>query len=148
MRRALALSLALSAALAATPAAAWQAGSDGRVCTLTHSAPEAEVLLTYDPAGPLYTITVTLPEPWPVHPVFAIAFEGGRALQIATDRHERSADGRSITVTDRGFGNVLDGLAQNRVAVIVQGPRAVPVSLAGAAPEVAIFRNCGALPAV
>jgi len=69
-------------------------------------------------------------------------------LSITTDRHNLSDDARALTVTDSGFGNVLDGLAQNETAIMVAGPSIVQVSLDGAAPEVEIFRNCGSLPAV
>ena len=138
----------LLTATTATQAAAWQAGSDGLLCTLTHEEDGAQVLLTYDPSGPVYSLTVTTPEPWFDHPTFGIAFLGGQALTITTDRHSLSGDDRSLTVTDSGFGNVLDGLAQNRTAIMVAGPSMVQVSLDGAAPEVEIFRTCGSLPAV
>ncbi|NKX43243.1 excinuclease ABC subunit B [Roseicyclus persicicus] len=141
--------LALLAALvaAAGPAAAWQAGVEGALCTLTHSDPAAgEVRLTYDPSLPVYSITVTRPEPWPAVPRFEIAFLGGAELTIGTDRHSLSDDGLSLTVTDRGFGNVLNGLSGNLVAAMLAGDVAVPFSLAGAAPEVAAFEACTAAP--
>jgi hypothetical protein len=141
--------LPLCLALAASPAAAWQAGREGALCTLTHTDPEAgEVRLTHDPAGPLYTITVTRTEPWPDAPVFGIAFGGGAELTITTDRHILSEDARALTVTDRGFGNVLAGLARNETATIFAGPAALTVSLAGAAPEVADFAACEVAPSV
>jgi len=136
----------LALLLTTTQAAAWQAGSDGLLCTLTHAENGTEVLLTYDPSGPLYTITVTGPAAWDANPVFGIAFLGGREMTITTDRHTLSEDGRALTVSDRGFGNVLDGLSYNRTAVMVSGDTLLPVSLAGAAPEAEIFRNCGSLP--
>jgi hypothetical protein len=135
--------------LAATPAAAWEAGRSGTICTLTHIDPEAgEIRLTHDPAGPLYTITVTRTEPWPDAPVFGIAFGGGAELTITTDRHVLSDEGRALTVTDRGFGNVLAGLALNETATIFAGPAALTVSLEGAAPEVAAFAACELAPSV
>lgn len=146
MRRVL---VPLCLALSAAPAAAWEAGRSGSICTLTHSDPEAgEIRLTHDPAGPLYTITVTRTEPWPDAPVFGIAFGGGAELTITTDRHILSDEGRALTVTDRGFGNVLAGLARNETATIFAGPAALTVSLEGAAPEVAAFAACELAPSV
>jgi hypothetical protein len=49
-------------------------------------------------------------------------------------------------VSDRGFGNVLNGLAGNRTATGFSGAASVTVSLEGAAAEVAAFEACGAAP--
>ena len=137
------LPLALALALAAHSAAAWEAGREGAICTLTHNDPvDGDIRLTYDPSGPLYTITVTRAEPWPEAPVFGMAFTGGAELTITTDRHVLSEDGRALTVTDRSFGNVLLGLTQNESATVFSGPIALLFSLAGAAPEVAEFAAC------
>ncbi|MHA7885892.1 hypothetical protein [Roseicyclus sp.] len=133
--------------LAAAPATAWEAGREGTICTLTHIDPiQGEVRLTYDPSGPLYSITVTRPEPWLEAPGFGIAFTGGAELTITTDRHVLSEDGRALTVTDRGFGNVLSGLSQNAVAAVFSGPVTLLFALEGAAPEVAEFAACELLP--
>lgn len=140
---------ALAAVLCMTtlPALAWEAGRDGAVCTLTHVDPVGgEIRLTHDPAGPLYTITVTRDEPWPDAPSFGIAFTGGADLTITTDRHVLSGDGRALTVTDRGFGNVLRGLSGNDRATVFSGAIALPFSLDGAAPEVADFAACEMAP--
>ena len=98
--------------------------------------------LTYDPDGPLYAITVTLPEPWPEAPSFAMRFDGPQGRTIATDRHQLSNNGRSLTVTDRGFGNVLDGLQFNVSTTAVSGDTGVTIPLDGAAEEVEKFRTC------
>ncbi|MEM7723864.1 MAG: hypothetical protein AAF376_16055 [Pseudomonadota bacterium] len=137
------LALSLNAAL---PAQAWTAGADGSICTLSHSEAAAEVLLTYDPSGPLYSIAITTDAPWPDAPVFAMRFDGGAPLTITTDRHELSPDGRTLTVTDRGFGNVLNGLARNQIALAQAGGAVVAFDLTGAAPEVAVFETCGTAP--
>lgn len=137
--RVLPLVLALVAAL---PAQAWQAGFEGAVCTLEHRTAEAEVRLTHDPSLPLYTISITRSLPWPEAPVFAIRFEGARGLTISTARHVLDEGGRRLTVTDRGFGNVLDGLQFNGRALAIAGDAVVALDLAGAAPEVALFRDC------
>lgn len=133
-------------ALFASPAQAWQAGAEGRLCTLRHSGPAAEVLLSYDPAGPLYSITLTTPAPWPEAPVFGIYFDGAAPNTITTTRHERDATGHSLTVTDRGFSNVLDGLEFNSTATAFTGPAAAVIDLADAAPEVEAFRACATAP--
>ncbi len=139
--------LPLALALVATPATAWEAGRDGAICTLAHNDPvDGDIRLTYDPSGPLYSITVTRTEPWPEAPVFGMAFTGGTELTITTDRHVLSEDGRALTVTDRGFGNVLLGLAQNESAAVFSGPIALLFSLEGAAPEVAEFAACEIMP--
>jgi hypothetical protein len=139
------LTLALTI-LAAAPAAAWEF-SPGPVCTLSHEAPGARVAVTYDPrqAQP-YAIAITLPDPWPDGPLFGIRYDGGRMLEITTDRHVLSDGGRTLTVTDRGFGNVLDGLQFNAQATAVTGDRAVSLSLDGAADPVEAFRACATAP--
>ncbi len=136
----------LALLLTTLPAQAWEAGTDGRLCTLTHETPEASARLTYDPAGPLYTITLTTPLPWPDAPVFGIRFDGPNPIFITTDRHQLSEGGRALTVTDQGFGNVLDGLEFNVTATALTGDTALPLSLDGAAPAVAAFRACTTAP--
>lgn len=133
-------------AMLAGPVHGWEAGSEGALCTLTHSEPSADIRLTFDPSVPLYTITITTPEAWPVSPEFAMAFTGSRGNTITTNRHVLSPDGRSLSVSDRGFGNVLDGLQFNTTATGLAGGTSVTVSLEGAAPQVEAFRACGTLP--
>lgn len=69
-------------------------------------------------------------------------FDGPAALAISTNRHSYSADGLSVTVTDQGFGNVLDGLQFNDTATAVLGGTTQPFELAGAAEAVQAFRLC------
>lgn len=134
--------LTLAFAVFAAPARAWDF-MPLPVCTLSHATPGADVTVTYDPATALYAITLTRrAAPWAAAPVFAIRFEGGRALTISTDRHQRSADGRALTVTDTGFGNVLNGLEFNRTATAETGDSAEVLPLDGAAPAVQAFRAC------
>ena len=141
MRHALALILALLS----SQAAAWEASIDGPLCVLTHATEALEIRLTYDPGTPLYTITLTRAEtPWPQAPVFALQFSGPRPNLITTDR--QVTDGRSLTVTDRGFGNVLDGLQFNQTATALIGDAAVSFPLDDAAPAVATFRACISAP--
>ena len=105
-------------------------------------------MLTYDPTQPLYTITLTRSAPWPDAPVFVMRFDGATGLTISTDRHRLSADGRSLTVEDRGFGNVLSGLAFNRTATAIMGDVSETVSLAGAQEPVSSFAKCRVTPTV
>jgi len=141
------LSLALSLWLLAAPVAAWEF-TPVPVCTLSHSAEGAALRVTYDPRLDLpYALTLSGPVPWPEAPSFAIRFEGGLALTIVTREHRRSEDGTTLTVTDRGFGNVLNGLEFNATATALLGELAVPFGLAGAAGPVREFRAC-AVPAV
>jgi hypothetical protein len=107
------------------------------------------VAVTFDPrlAQP-YAIRITREDaPWPDAPAFAMRFEGARGMVIGTDRQVLSDGGRTLTVTDTGFGNVLDGLEFNRLATALAGEAAVPFPLDGAAPEVRAFRDCLAAPA-
>ncbi|MEL6517400.1 MAG: excinuclease ABC subunit B [Pseudomonadota bacterium] len=128
--------------LLAAPAHAWEFSPDP-VCTLSHATPDADVAVTYDPASQEYAITLTRAEtPWPTGIIFEIRFSGPRTLTISTTRHELSEDGRALTVRDRGFGNVLNGIEFNTTATaIINGP-VISVPLTGAATEVQKFRAC------
>lgn len=127
--------------LSAVPAMAWEF-RPLPVCTLKNAETELEVAVTYDPASREYAIALTRPEGWPTAPVFALQFEGGRGLTISTGRHVLSTDGKTLTVTDTGFGNVLNGIEFNTVATALLGQTAVPFPLTGAAPGVQAFRDC------
>lgn len=127
--------------LAVTPATAWEFRPTP-VCTLLHDTADASLRVTYDPRVPEYAITIRLAATWSVGPVFAIRFDGPRGLTISTTRHRLHDGGRALTVTDSGFGNVLDGLEFNDRATAATGETAVPFGLDGAAPAVAAFRAC------
>lgn len=125
-----------------TPAAAWDA-TVGQICTLSHVTDTAEIFLTYDPAKPLYTLSVTRKtEGWTNTPWFAMRFEGPNPIEIATPHHVLSDGASSLTVTDTGFGNVLDGLEYNLTAYAFTQDRVTEFPLDGAAPQVRIFREC------
>lgn len=132
----------LLAAAAAQPALAWQASVDTGSCLLSHGETSVDVELTFDPAVPLYSITITRLDPWPTGGVFAMRFEGMQPIFIQTNRQSLSDGGRSLTVTDSGFGNVLDGLQFNETVQAILGDSVVEFTLEGAAPEVAAFRAC------
>lgn len=101
------------------------------------------VMVTYDPPSGEYAIHLSREGGWPVAEVFSMRFEGPRGLTISTTRHVIEAeDTRTLTVRDRGFGNVLNGLNFNLRAVAVLGDLEIPVSLEDAAPAVEEFRAC------
>ena len=127
--------------LTASSALAWEARS-GDVCELTHEGEAAQVRVTYDPAIPEYAIAITPDRPWSPGPLFAIRFDGPRGLTISTDRHVILGDGATLTVTDTGFGNVLNGLEFNYTATALLGDRAIAFALDGAGPAVRAFRAC------
>ncbi|WP_298850417.1 excinuclease ABC subunit B [uncultured Ruegeria sp.] len=125
-----------------TPATAWEA-TVGQICTLSHATDEAEIFLTYDPAKPLYTLSVTRKtESWTKTPWFAMRFEGPNPIEIATPNHILSDGESSLTVTDTGFGNVLNGLEYNLTAYAFTQDRLTEFPLDGAAPQVRVFREC------
>ncbi len=139
--------LAIALLVVSTPATAWEAGRMGAICTLEHSEDGSDIRLTYDPTGPLYTITWTIDGTWPPG-TFVITFDGAQPNTITTDRQVISDDGQSVSVADRGFGNVLDGLRDNETATAVSGDVSADVSLDGAASEVEAFLACEAMPSV
>lgn len=124
-----------------SPALTWEF-TPGQPCRLTHETAQAKVELTHDPSQPLYTITITRDVPWPEAPVFSMRFDGPRAIGIGTDRHRLSAGNTGLTVSDTGFGNVLDGLQYNHTAWAMAGDVAIRFPLEGAAGPVAAFRAC------
>jgi len=130
-------------ALFAPPVEAWEF-TPTPVCTLVHIEAGAEVVLTYDHGTRLYAIRVTTPQGWPMAPAFSMRFDGPRPGTISTQRHR--LDGTSLTVTDAGFGNVLNGLEFNTTATAFTQTSAVTVSLAGAAGPVQKFRACTTAP--
>jgi hypothetical protein len=128
----------------AAPALAWEF-EDTPVCTLSHATPDVAVAVTFDPAISEYAITLTLANGvWPEAAVFAIAFDGGWPITIRTDRHQISDEGRTLTVRDTGFGNVLDGIGQNRLATAFVPGLELALPLDGAGGPLAAFRACPA----
>jgi hypothetical protein len=126
----------------ASPAAAWDF-TPVPICTLFHQDTDVAVVVTYNPDGGEYAIQLSREGGWPEAGVFSMRFEGPQGLTISTTRHVIEVeDTRTLTVRDRGFGNVLNGLNYNTRAVAVLGDLEVQVSLDGAAPAVEEFRNC------
>jgi len=138
MRTALAFSLLIS------PAAAWEF-SASPICTLSDSSAAGEIIVTYDPAITEYTITIALPDGiWPDGRIFRMAFVNDRPINIQTDRFTLSPDRRSLSVTDRGFGNVLDGLEFNTRAYANLDDTTVGINLTGIGSAITAFRDCPA----
>ena len=136
--------LALLLCALATPLSAWEFRPDP-ICTLTHQSGAAEVTVTFDAALPEYAISITLTGGvWPDAALFQITFNGARSFTIQTTAHILSDGGATLTVRDRGFGNVLDGLEFYASALAEVQGLSVPIDLTGAAPEVALFRDCPA----
>lgn len=134
--------IAAAFALLTSPAAAWEFSPDP-ICTLFHQQGEAEVIVTYDAAVPLYTLTVTLPsdQRW-AEGSFRIDFAGGMPPQIGTTRQIVSEDRRTLLVADRGFGNVLDGLGSAVIADMRIGRSGSAIELDGIDAPLAAFRAC------
>jgi hypothetical protein len=133
--------------LLTSPAQAWDF-TPTPVCTIAEDTADLSIRVTYDPSLPeAYAISLTRPnDPWPVADSFGLRFDGPAALSIGTGRHQLSAEGRTLTVSDTGFGNVLDGLAFNRTATALAGATQIPFDLTGARPAVEAFRACGIVP--
>lgn len=131
----------LLAATLAAPAQAWTF-TPGLPCVLSHETETTEIKLTYDPTKPLYTITLRRAQSFDPAQVFSMQFQGAMPIGISTDRHQLSGDGRSVTVTDSGFGNVLNGMQFNFAVTATLGTQRIDIPLIGAAEPVAAFRAC------
>lgn len=134
----------LALLLIASPSAAWEFSATP-ICTLSDSSASGDITVTFDSAITEYTITITLPDDtWPDGRTFRMAFVNDRPINIQTDRFTLSPDRRSLTVTDRGFSNVLDGLEFNSRAYAALGGMTVGFALDGIDPAITTFRDCPA----
>ncbi|MFN0114478.1 MAG: hypothetical protein ACKVPY_07370 [Paracoccaceae bacterium] len=135
--------------LLASSATAWEF-TPNPVCTLFHDEPAVSVRITFDPSKPEpYRIAVTRRgATWPLMPVFSIRFHGARPLTITTDRLSIEDDSTTVSVSDTGFGNVLDGLEFNTGATAFMDGAEVPFALTGVAEAVEKFRRCPDVPGV
>ena len=132
----------------ASAAPAWEI-RPGPVCEMAHEGAAGTVRVTYDPSVGEYAIMLTRAQgAWPDAAGFAITFRGADGLTISTSRHVLSEGGRTLTVRDRGFGNVLRGLEAGQTARAFAGAADMEIDLAEAPPLVAAFRACRAAPAV
>ena len=99
-----------TALLCAQTALAWTF-TPNPICTVNFENEEIDLELTYSHETEIYAIKLTKTDaPWADSDKFSMRFEGVRPNLISTQNHEFSADMRSITASDTGFGNVLDGL--------------------------------------
>ena len=129
-------------ALLPLPAAAWEFSPDP-ICTLSHQTDEASYEITYDQSIPEYALRIQLTgNTWDPAPSFHMSFAGGVPVDIATANHLLSDNRTTLTVRDRGFGNVLNGLEFNTVAVSLSGEVVTMASTQDAAPAVRAFRAC------
>jgi len=133
--------ITLLLALLPAQAHAWTF-TPGLICRLTHETQDATIELTYDPSGPLYSLTVSRAEPLPNVEPFIMRFNGPAGRVISTNSHSFNEDQTAVTAQDRGFGNVLDGLQFNDTAEAVLGSTTLTFPLQGAAEPVAAFRIC------
>ena len=137
------VALAISAMLVGSPGFGWEFTPDP-VCTVRHEMEGGSLVMTFDPRrGQAYSIAVTRAgTPWPAAPGSGLAFIGPRGMTISTTRHVLSDGGATLSVSDSGFGNVLNGLEFNETAVALSGTAEIRFPLAGAAPEIRAFRAC------
>jgi len=127
-------------ALLPLPAFAWDFSPDP-VCTLSHVGEDVDLMLTYAPEIPLYTLTLRLKSgAWDTSDTFGMAFRGQRPIDIGTQRQNITGD--TLSVADSGFGNVLDGLQFNDTAFAFTEGQQTRIDLADAAPAVKAFRQC------
>jgi hypothetical protein len=134
-------------AVLSLPAQAWEF-TPGTPCLLRHQTDEIAVELTYDPSIPVYTILLTQSQIFENATVFAMQFQGQAPISISTGQHVYSNTGKTVTVTDSGFGNVLNGLQFNQMAIATLGSQRIAIPLIDAADAVAAFRACDVIPAV
>ncbi len=131
-------------ALLSSPVVAWEF-DPFPICTLSHVEEQGEIVVTYDPTTGIYGLSIELTNGvWPDAPSFGMLFAGPRSIRIGTDRHLLANDGSRLSVSDSGFGNVLDGLEFNSRAFAQSGDTVFQADLAGAHEKVQAFRNCGA----
>jgi len=116
------------------------------ICTLMQTQPGGTVEVTFDPAGGLYALYLTRPGGWPLVDIFAIRFDGLRSLTITTDRHQ--IDGDRLSVTDSGFGNVLDGLQASTNVTALIGDQSFAIDVTGIDAAMDAFRRCPEIPSV
>ena len=133
--------LALLLILLPLQAQAWTF-TPGLICRLSHETADAKIELTYDPAKPLYSVTVSRAAPLPNVEPFTMRFIGPAGRVISTRSHTFSDGNTAVTAQDTGFGNVLDGLQFNDTAEAILGTTTIQFPLDGATEPTAQFRAC------
>lgn len=129
-------------ALFPVPALAWEFSPDP-ICTLRHETENVQMVVTHDTSAGIYTLNVTAKGAvWQPSDTFGMQFTGGAQISIGTTRHRLTDDARTLSVSDTGFGNVLDGLEFNPVATAFTQTQSVSVRTDGIAAPMAAFRAC------
>lgn len=136
MRGAITFGFVAASLVFGTGADAWEF-SPSPICTVTDNGSDTDLELTYD--GALYTLKLTLPEGWANAEIFAIRFAPNGPF-IQTTRHQIT--GKTLSVSDTGFGNVLTGLQNNVTAQAILGETIYEIALDGAFDPVEQFKNC------
>lgn len=130
--------------IAPATARAWTFSPDP-ICTISERQADLRIEVTFDPATGLYALVVSRDAGWPAAPILALRFDRGMGdLTISTDRHV--VDGPRLTVTDRGFGNVLRGLEFFGRGTLSTGDLSLSFDTTAAAGAVTAFRACPAVP--
>ncbi|WP_211605488.1 hypothetical protein [Jannaschia faecimaris] len=127
------------------PALAWTF-SPVPICTMEQIRGKSTIQVTFDPDSQIYSLHIDRAAGWRAFPVFVLQFNGPVPLTISTTRHR--IEGTRLTVTDRGFGNVLAGLESNQTATAILGQTSLAIDLSKAAAKVEAFRACPSRPSV
>ncbi len=136
------MKLALIFALLPLPAAAWEFSPDP-ICTLSHQTAELEFIITHDVAARTYTLAITLQDTaWQPSPTFGVSYSGSMPINISTIQHRLSDDAKTLTVSDSGFDNVLNGLEFNHTATAMTQSQSLSVRTRGISKPMAAFRAC------
>ena len=132
----------LAALFVSTQATAWEF-TETDICTVSHDTEDTSIALTFDPATGIYDIALTLNgQTWADGQTFRIVFNGARSLAIGTDRQVINDDRTQLSVSDSGFGNVLDGIQFNDTMTASLGDQSISLPLNGAAGPMTAFRLC------
>ncbi|WP_179379681.1 excinuclease ABC subunit B [Jannaschia marina] len=115
------------------------------ICTVADTQDAVTIEVTFDPATALYAIAFTRAAGWPDTTTLALHFDRGMGdLTITTDRHV--VEGPRLSVTDRGFGNVLRGLEFFGRATLLMDGLTLGFDTTQAGEPVRAFRDCPATP--
>ena len=137
---------ALILALLPVPAAGWEFSATP-ICTLSHDAADSAVAVTYDHGTGLYEIGISLTSgTWVRSATFGMQFANELPLTIGTDRHRLSQGNARLSVSDSGFGNVLNGLEGNSAALAFTPLQQVAIDTDGIQEPMQAFRACTQAP--
>lgn len=124
------------------PAAAWEFSPDP-ICTLSHQTDDVAFVITHDVANRTYTLEMTLLNSmWDPSPTFGITYSGSLPINIGTTQHRITNDSKTLSVSDSGFGNVLDGLEFNHTATATTQTQSLSLRTRGIEKPLKAFRAC------